>query len=428
MVLAAACVALLMTALAARKREKELRSENTVGRQRTENLAQALHEKDIEHAQTLRDRDIEIARLDAEALKLREMGEHDKQELEKLQASFRIEFRNLAQDILEEKSKQFRQTNRESLDQLLSPFRESITEFKKRVEDIYSDENQQRGALKAELHNLKELNRRITDQTANLTDALRGNSKVQGDWGEMILDTILEGSNLKKNIHYFTQAPVKDAEGNDMRPDVILKLPDEKSIVIDSKVSLTAYVNYTGSEDESARRQHLAEHLRSIRGHVNELGKKSYQDKVLGSPDFVIMFVPTEPAFLAAVNNDSEIWADAYRKKVIVSSPTNLFGVLKIVDDLWKRDDLSRNANRIAKEGAMMYEKFVGFAETLETIGKNLDTVQKNYGQAMKQLRDGKGNLVGRAQKLYDLNIKVSKSLPASMVEDAEEDGESVNC
>ncbi len=409
-VLAVACVVMLMTALAAKKRERELLAENTVGRQRTENLAQALHDKEIE-----------LARLDAETVKLREKGEHDRQELEKLQASFRIEFRNLAQDILEEKSRQFRQTNRESLDQLLNPFKESITEFKKRVEDIYSDENQQRGALKAELNNLKELNRRITDQTANLTDALRGNSKVQGDWGEMILDTILEGSNLKKNIHYFTQAPVKDSEGNDLRPDVVLKLPDEKSIVIDSKVSLTAYVNYTGCDDEASRKRYLAEHLRSLRNHINELGKKSYQDKVLGSPDFVIMFVPTEPAFLAAVNNDSEIWADAYRRKVIVSSPTNLFGMLKIVDDLWKRDDLSRNANRIAKEGAMMYEKFVGFAETLETIGKNLDTVQKNYGQAMKQLRDGRGNLVGRAQKLYDLNIKVSKSLPASLVEEAEE-------
>ncbi len=409
-VLAVGCVALLMTALAAKRKEKDLTKDNEAGRQRTENLSQALHDKDIE-----------LALRDAELGKLRERGEHDRQELEKLQASFRLEFRNLAQDILEEKSRQFKQTNRESLDQLLNPFKESITEFKKRVEDIYSDENQQRGALKAELNNLKELNRRITDQTTNLTNALRGNSKVQGDWGEMILDTILEGSNLRKNIHYFTQESVKDADGNDLRPDVILKLPDEKSIIIDSKVSLTAYVNYTGSEDDASRRQYLSEHVRSLRNHVNGLGKKSYQDKVLGSPDFVIMFVPTESAFLAAMENDSEIWADAYRKKVILSSPTNLFGMLKVVDDLWKRDDLSRNANRIAREGAMMYEKFVGFAETLEAIGKNLDTTQKNYSHAMKQLRDGKGNLIGRAQKLYDLNIKVSKSLPASIVEEADE-------
>jgi DNA recombination protein RmuC len=422
-----------METLSTNKKERKLVSEMAVQKQRIENLAQALQEtlqdklqalygKDIEHAEVLRDKDIDIARLNAEVRKLLERGEHNRQELEKLQASFRIEFRNLAQDILEEKSKQFKQSNRESLDQLLSPFKESIAEFKKRVEDIYSDENQQRGALKAELNNLKDLNRLITDQTTNLTNALRGNSKVQGDWGEMILDTIVEGSILKKGIHYFTQMPVKDEEGNDMRPDVVLKLPDEKSIVIDSKVSLTAYVNYTESADESVRKQYLAEHLRSIRNHVGELGKKSYQDKVLNSPDFVVMFVPTEPAFLIAMNADNEIWADAYRKNVIISSPTNLFGMLKIVDDLWKRDDLSRNANRIAKEGAMMYDKFVGFAETLETIGKNLDTVQTNYGKAMKQLRDGKGNLIGRAQKLYDLNIKVSKALPASMVEEADED------
>ena len=323
------------------------------------------------------------ARKDIEALtaRLDEEGEKLKEKNEMLM----LQFEKTANDIFERKTRQFKDVNKESLDIILKPLKDNISDFKQRVEEIYSKENENRGALKAELNSLMELNRRITEETNNLTSALRGNSKVQGDWGEMILDTILESSNLQKGIHYTTQTNVKDAEGNNLRPDVILNLPDGKRVVIDSKVSLTAYVNYCACEEEESRRRAMAEHLRSVRNHVNELGRKSYQESVLGSPDFVIMFIPTEPAFLAAVQYDNGLWDEAYRKKVIISSPTNLFGMLKIVDDLWKRDDLGRNANRIAREGAMMYDKFVGFVTTLETIGKNIDTMQGNYDKAMKQ-------------------------------------------
>lgn len=356
----------------------------------------------------------DLARADARIENLTEQGRRDKEELEKLQASFRMEFRNLANEILEEKSTQFKKTNKEAMDVLLKPFRDNMTDFRERVEKIYSDENQQRGALKNEIRNLQELNRRITEETSNLTNALRGNSKVQGDWGEMILETILESSNLVRGIHYVTQENLKNEEGSNLRPDVILNLPEGKRIVIDSKVSLTAFVEHCSADGEADRKRHLGEHISSVRRHVNELGSKRYQD-LLDSPDFVIMFVPNEPAFMAALQSDSTIWDDAYKKKVIVSSPTNLFALLKIVDDLWKRDNQSRNAIAIADEGAKLYDKFVGFVETLESVGKGIRNASESYDKAMTQLRTGSGNLIGRTEKLRKLGVKASKSLPSSV-------------
>lgn len=420
-ILLAACCGVLSIALSQSRRHiaertAELEAEHTrlaEENARTVTLTEQLRSKELE---------LISARKDAEALrgKLEEESEKLKEKNEMLM----LQFEKTANDIFERKTRQLRDTNKESLDIILKPLKDNISDFKNRVEEIYSKETEGRGALKSELNRLMELNRRITEETNNLTSALRGNSKVQGDWGEMVLDTILESSNLQKGIHYTTQSNIKDAEGNNLRPDVIVNLPDGKKIVIDSKVSLTAYVNYCSAEDEESRRRTMNDHLRSIRAHINELGRKSYQDNILGSPDFVIMFIPTEPAFLAAVQYDAELWNEAYHKKVIISSPTNLFGMLKIVADLWKRDDLGRNANRIAKEGAMMYEKFVTFINTLEALGKNLDTMQGNYDKAMKQLRDGKGNLVSRAEKLKALNVKVSKSLPQSIVEDSDESEE----
>lgn len=397
----------------------------SASRRQVDDLTTRLQSKETECtelSEQFRAKEIAFVSAEKDVQMLRDRIAEEEVQLKEKNEMLMLQFEKVANDIFERKTRQFKDTNKESLDIILKPFKDNIVDFKSRVEEIYSKENENRGALKAELRNLMELNKRITEETNNLTTALRGNSKVQGDWGEMILDTILAGSNLQKGIHYTTQENVKDEQGNNLRPDVILNLPDGKRVVIDSKVSLTAYVNYCACEDEESRRKAMTEHVRSVRNHMNELGRKSYQDSVLGSPDFVIMFIPTEPAFLAAVQSDSEIWNDAYRKKVIVSSPTNLFGMLKIVDDLWKRDDLGRNANRIAKEGAMMYDKFVGFVNTLEAIGKNVETMQGNYDKAMKQLRTGTGNLVSRAQRLSALNIKVSKSLPQTMLDDADEE------
>lgn len=337
-----------------------------------------------------------------------------KQEITTLQENARIEFKNLANEIMDQKSAQFKQTNRESLEILLKPFRDNLENFRLRVEQVYDQEAQQRFSLKEQIKALNETNMRMSTEATNLTNALKGNSKVQGDWGEMILETILDNSNLIKGIHYLTQENIKTEEGNNLRPDVILNMPDSKQIVIDSKVSLTAFVAYTESESIETGERYLKDHIKSVRAHIDELGSKRYQSLV-NSPDFVIMFMPNEPAFLLSLQHDSSLWNDAYNKKVIISSPTNLFALLKIVDDLWKRDNQSKNALAIAAEGANLYDKFIGFTDSLSDIGKNIDAASKNYEKAINQLKTGKGNLVSRAEKLRDLGVKASKSLPVGL-------------
>ena len=351
-----------------------------------------------------------------------------KEELTALQERQRVEFKNLAAEILEEKSNQFKQTNRESLELLLKPFRDNIEGFRKKVEEVYEKEAQQRFSLKEEIRHLNEMNLRMSQEANNLTAALKGNSKVQGDWGEMILETILDSSNLIKGVHYQTQENIKDNEtGANLRPDVILNLPEGKQIVIDSKVSLTAYVTYSETDAPEAQQRAVKEHVRSVRSHIAELAGKSYQTLLNGqnksvSPDFVIMFIPNEPAFLLAMQQDSALWSDAYNRKVIISSPTNLFALLKIVDDLWKRDGQSKNALAIATEGANLYDKFVGYSETLLDLGRSLGAATGKYEQAMNQLKTGRGNLIRRAERLRELQVKASKSLPAQL-EDYDADG-----
>ena len=351
-----------------------------------------------------------------------------KEELTALQERQRVEFKNLAAEILEEKSNQFKQTNRESLELLLKPFRDNIEGFRKKVEEVYEKEAQQRFSLKEEIRHLNEMNLRMSQEANNLTAALKGNWKVQGDGGEMILETILDSSNLIKGVHYQTQENIKDNEtGANLRPDVILNLPEGKQIVIDSKVSLTAYVTYSETDAPEAQQRAVKEHVRSVRSHIAELAGKSYQTLLNGqnksvSPDFVIMFIPNEPAFLLAMQQDSALWSDAYNRKVIISSPTNLFALLKIVDDLWKRDGQSKNALAIATEGANLYDKFVGFSETLLDLGRSLGAATGKYEQAMNQLKTGRGNLIRRAERLRELQVKASKSLPAQL-EDYDADG-----
>ena len=346
----------------------------------------------------------------------------EKAEREKLEETFRAQFRNLATEILGEQSKHFKETNKESLDVLLKPFRDNIVEFRKRVEDIYTTQTAQRGELKAELKNLMELNRRITTETTNLTNALKGNSKVQGDWGEMLLETILDSSALIKGIHYETQYNIKDAEGHNLRPDVVLHLPEKKDIVIDSKVSLTAFVGYTSAETEEERRRCLAAHTASVRQHVNELGRKEYQ-RLLNSPDFVIMFIPNEPAFLAALQNDAAIWSDAYDKKVIISSPTNLFALLKLVADLWKYNDQDKNTRDIAACGLKLYEQLVAFTGSLEGVGTALDKARDAYDDAYKRLCTGNDNIIRVGERLRrTARLQTKKQHSARTLESAGED------
>lgn len=351
----------------------------------------------------------EIARQNAV---LTERLERHKEEMAAAAELQKTEFKNLANDILEEKSRQFRQSNRESMEPMLKNFTEHVESFRKRVEEIHMAGVKDRTTFQEQIRTLNEMNLKISSEANNLTAALKGNSKIQGDWGEMILETILDSSNLIKGVHYRTQETIKDGEGANLRPDVILNLPQGKEIVIDSKVSLTSFVAYCDNGEAGERSRHVRDHLKSLRGHISELGSKSYQSQV-NSPDFVIMFVPNEPAFLLAMQSDTTLWADAYNKKVIISSPTNLFALLKLVDDLWKRDNQSKNAIAIAEEGAKLYDKFSGFAETMADLGRSISSASEKYDKAVSQLKTGRGNLISRTEKLRELGIKASKNLPA---------------
>lgn len=410
--LGASAVAILLWKPASRRwadAERQLRAESDAKNAELIALNRAVAEGDAQRRALVEKLDYQQAEAEREQQRRRE-GIAAREERQKLA------FKNLANDILEEKSRQFSRSNSESLEQLLKPFREHIDGFRRRVDEVYDREAQQRFSLKEEIRKLNEANLRMSEEANNLTHALKGNSKVQGDWGEMILETILDSSHLVKGIHYQTQESLKDEAGNNLRPDVVLNLPGGKQIVIDSKVSLTAYVAYTESATPEDASRAVKDHLCSVRSHVDELGRKSYQTLV-ESPDFVIMFVPNEPAFLLAMQQDSALWGDAYNKKVIVSSPTNLFALLKIVDDLWKRDTQSRNAIAIATEGANLYDKFVGFAETLADLGKALTTAGDKYEKAMQQIKTGRGNLIRRSEKLRELGVKATKNLPGQLAD-----------
>ena len=355
----------------------------------------------------------------------RATAEQQRAEQEQLQKTMQEQFRNLANDILEEKSRVFRQTNSESIEQLLKPFRDNITDFRLRVESIHRDDLERHGALKNELKNLMDLNRRITDETNNLTEAIRGNSKVQGDMGEMILTTILDHSNLIKGEHYVVQANLKDEEGNNLRPDVILNLPDGKRVIIDSKVSLTAYLDYTRAETEAERASAMARHIESIRQHIKELSRKEYQRLLDCTPDFVLMFVPIESAFLEAMREcRDDLWLEAYNRKVILSSPTNLFAMLKLVDDLWQRDNRNRSTERIAQLGTKLYDQFVRFVGALEGVGKGLGDAQRSYDEAYKRLTSGNDNLVRNSERLRQYGINPKKLLNSNLLDAAEDSSE----
>ena len=342
---------------------------------------------------------------------------------EEVEHTMREQFKALAGDVLGEQSRRFKEENRESMDLILKPFKDNIVEFRTRVESIFTHQNEQSGVLKNELQRLMELNAQITTETTNLTNALRGNSKVQGDWGEVILETILDSSNLIRGVHYQTQQNVKDEAGNNLRPDVVLYLPNNKQIIIDSKVSLTAYVNYVSAQTEAERRVAMAAHLASVRQHVKELSAKKYQ-QLMQSPDFVVMFVPNEPAFLDALKEDHTIWSDAYDKKVVVSSPTNLFALLKLVDDLWRRDDQNKNQENIIKFGVTLYEQLVAFTAALEGVGVSLDQARTKYDEAFKRLSTGNNNIIRVGEKLRKLGLPTTKRQSARLVEEsgAEED------
>lgn len=349
----------------------------------------------------------------------------EREDADKNREVMRGEFKLLASEILASESEKFKATNRESLQILLKPFGDNLRDFKERVERIHATELTQQGEIRNELKNLQQLNQQITSEAANLTNALKGNSKYQGDWGEKVLITILESFNFCQGVHYEVQKNFKDDDEKNRRPDVVVNLPGGKQIVIDSKVSIKHFVDSLEAEDEVVRKALLKSHVESVRKHVKELKDKNYQKLGLikkRHPDFVVMFIPNEPSFMAALQTDGALWEDAYRDNVIIVSPTNLFALLKIIDDLWYRDAQSRNALDIAEQGAKLYDKFVGFVADLEEVGVRLGKASDSYEEAMKKLKTGSGNLVGHCEKLQTLGVKAKKQLSKAMLDSATEE------
>lgn len=400
-------------------RVESISSELNAVRAEREAVAKGLMDERVERARVEAERD----QLSVAIEQTRREQEAARREREETERSMKAEFKSLANELLLQHTHDLRQTNRDSLDVLLKPFKDNITDFRERVERIYAAENEQRGALKNELDNLLKLNMQMTTSAANLTDALRGNSKVQGDWGEVYLETILESTGLVKGLHYHVQQNFKDDQGANVRPDVVLSLPEERSIVIDSKVSLTAYMRSCEAQSDTERRVARAEHVQSVRKHVQELAAKEYQ-KLVNSPDFVIMFIPTEPAFLEALKEDNTIWADAYQKKIIISSPTNLFALLKMVGDMWRRDAQSKNQAEIVEKATKLYEQLVTFTEQLDGVGTALDTAKARYDEAYKRLHTGNNNIVRLGERLKKLGLPTKKQQTTKALAEADLDDE----
>lgn len=354
---------------------------------------------------------IENSKLQANYDSLLEKQKDIRREFEELQRAAKLEFEKTANEILEEKTNKFTQSNKINIETLLKPLDVSIKEFRENVNKNLTEETKQRSSLEVEIKKVMEQTNLVSLQANNLASALKGENKKAGNWGENVLETILQNTGLIKGEHYITQDVHYNEEDKKIIPDVIVNLPDERKVIIDSKVSLVAYDNYFSSETEEVQMLELTKHIASVRQHVIELSQKKYDD-IKGSLGFVMMFVPIESAYLLAMQNDRELWNFAYNKKVVLVSSTTLISSLRIFADLWRTDKLNKNAEKIIENSGKMFEKFVGFLETFEEIGDKLDKTKDTYKKAFNQLKDGRGNLIKQAKDIQDLGVKTLKSIP----------------
>lgn len=396
------------------RRADDLEQERGRLQEQRNSLQQELQQLQIE----LRDRDVTLEkerRSTAEKLEL----------LERNRDALKQEFENLANRIFDQKSERFSQQTRTSLDTLLNPFRDQLQDFRKRVEDVYTTETRDRQALRSEIKSLQELNRQITEEAANLTRALKGDKKIQGNWGELILERVLERSGLRKGVEYDTQGSYRDGDGQLLRPDVVVHLPDSRNLVIDSKVSLVAYQRWVIEDDEALKEAELKSHVDAVRQHIRTLSEKDYsQLHGLHSPDFVFLFMPIEPAFVAAFQQDDNLFAEAFERKIIVVTPTTLLATLRTIENIWRYERQSQNARKIAERAGAVYDKLRVFVEAMEKMGTQLQTVHGTYENAMSTLTRGRGNLISQASRFVELGVRVRKELPKTILEQAEAGGD----
>lgn len=366
---------------------------------------------------------IQLSKKEADFDNLWERNKEQKQEVEKLQERFSKEFENLANKILEEKSTKFTEQNRENMKNILSPLQDKIQLFEKKVEDTHKESIDYHAALRQQILGLQEMNLQMSKETLNLTKALKGDSKMQGNWGELILERVLEKSGLEKGREYELQQSFTNELGAKVFPDVVINLPDGKKMIVDSKVSLVAYEKFINEEDEKLKQIYLKEHTSSIRRHVDQLNAKNYHDLYqIESPDFVLLFIPMEPAFASALLEDAALYSKAFEKNIVIVTPSTLLATLRTIDSMWSNQKRQENAYEIARQAGALYDKFEGFVNDLVKIGKKMDEAKTEYQGAMNKLFDGKGNLISSVEKLKKMGAKAKKSLPETILKRAELD------
>ncbi|WP_322549355.1 DNA recombination protein RmuC [Flavobacterium psychraquaticum] len=370
---------------------------------------------------------IQLAKKENDFENLWERNKEQKQEVEQLQEKFTKEFENLANKILEEKTVKFTEQNKENIKNILTPLQDRIQLFEKKVEDTHKESIDYHAALRQQILGLRDMNEQMSRETINLTKALKGDSKMQGNWGELVLERVLEKSGLEKDREYFVQQSHTTEDGNRVFPDVIINLPDGKKMVIDSKVTLTAYERYINEEDEALKSVYLKEHILSINRHVEQLGSKNYHDLYhMESPDFVLLFIPIEPAFAIALNQDTTLYNKAFEKNIVIVTPSTLLATLRTIDSMWTNQKQQENAIEIARQAGALYDKFEGFVQDLLRIGKKMDEAKVEYQGAMNKLVDGKGNLITSVEKLKKMGAKAKKALPEAVLKRAENNTDEV--